>query len=89
LQAVCAKVQKLVKEVKQEMLKRIAIETGKQIDQISLPSKRQQICIQNKIEKDFCRKEINNMPMQKVISGGYWQVIFKRIQGPGKQMKPL
>jgi hypothetical protein len=41
LEAVRAKAQKLVEEEKQEMLKRIAIETGKQIDQeLAFPSKR-------------------------------------------------
>jgi hypothetical protein len=41
LEAVHAKAQKLVEEEKQEMLKRIAIETGKQIDQeLVIPSKR-------------------------------------------------
>ncbi len=59
------------------MLKRIAIETGKQIDQeLASPSKRCQECTQEKIEKDR-RKKINNMPMKEVISGGYWQVIFQ------------
>jgi hypothetical protein len=78
LEAVRAKAQKLVKEEKLEMLKRIAIETGKQIDQeLAFPSKRRQKCTQEKIEKDYRRKEINNMPMKEVISGGYWQVIFQ------------
>jgi hypothetical protein len=26
--------------------------------------------------KDYCKKEINNMPMIEEIPGGYWQVIF-------------
>jgi hypothetical protein len=69
---------KMVEEEKQEMLKRIAIETGKQIDQeLVFPIKRRQKCTQEKIEKDYRRKEINNMHMKEVICGGYWQVIFK------------
>jgi hypothetical protein len=32
---------------------------------------------QEKIEKEYCGKEINNTPMKEVISGGYWQVIFQ------------
>jgi hypothetical protein len=80
LEAVRAKAQKLVKEEKQEMLKRIAIETVKQIDQeLAVPSKRRQKCSQEKIEKDYRRKEINSMPMKEVISGAYWQVIFQDI----------
>jgi hypothetical protein len=40
LEAVSAKAQKLDEEEKQEMLKRIAIETGKQIDQaLAFPRK--------------------------------------------------
>jgi hypothetical protein len=78
LEAVRAKAQKLVEEEKQEMLKRIAMETGKQIDQeLVSPGKRRRKCTQEKIEKDYRRKEINNMPMKEVISGGYWQVIFQ------------
>ncbi len=72
------------------MLISIAIETGKQIDQeLAFPSKRCRKCTQEKIEEDFFRKEINNMPMKEVISGGYWKESFKTIQGPCKQMKPL
>jgi hypothetical protein len=78
LEAIRAKAQQLVEEEKREMLKRIAIETGKQIDQeLVFPSERRQKCTQEKIEKDCRRKEINNMPMKEVISGGYWQVIFQ------------
>ena len=78
LEAVRAKAQKLVEEEKQEMRKRIAIETGKQIDQeLVSPSKRRQKSTQEKIEKEYRRKEINNMPMKEVIPGGYWQVIFQ------------
>jgi hypothetical protein len=41
LEAVHAKAQKLVMEEKQEMLRKIAIETGKQIDEeIAFPSRR-------------------------------------------------
>ncbi|MFN9983215.1 MAG: hypothetical protein ACK53Y_25025, partial [bacterium] len=40
-------------------------------------SKRRRISTQEKIEKEYRRKEINNAPMKEVISGGYWQVIFQ------------
>ncbi len=90
LEAVRAKAQRLVDGEKQAMLERIAIETGKQIDQESVfPSKRRRKCTQEKIEKVYCRKEINNMPMKEAISGGYWQVTFKTLQGPCKQIYPL
>jgi hypothetical protein len=52
-EAVRAKAQKLVEEEKQEMLKLIAIETGKQK------------CTKDKIEKDYRRKEINSTPMKR------------------------
>ena len=72
MEAVRVKVQKLVDEKKHKILKMIAIEAGKQIDQeLSFPSKRQQKCTPDKIEKDYCRKEINNMPLKEVISEGY------------------
>jgi len=54
------------------MLKRVAIETGKRIDrELAFPSKRHRKCTQEKIKKDYRRKEINNMPMKEVVSGGY------------------
>ena len=60
------------------MLRKIAIETGKQIDEeLAFPSKRRQKCTQENFEKYYWRKEINNVPMKEVLSGGYWQVIFQ------------
>jgi hypothetical protein len=83
LEAVRAKAQKLVKEEKQKVLKRIAIETRKQIDQeLVFLSERCQKCTQEKIEKEYRRKEINNMPMKEEISGGYWQVNFQNNSRP-------
>jgi hypothetical protein len=83
LKAVRAKPQKLVQEEKQEILKRVAFETGKQIDpELAFPSKRRQKCTQEKIAKDYHRKEINNMPMKEVISGEYGQVVYQDNQGP-------
>jgi hypothetical protein len=54
LEAVRAKAQKLVEEEKQEILKRVAFETGKQSDpELAFPSKRRQKCTQEKIAKDY------------------------------------
>jgi hypothetical protein len=45
------------------MLKRIAIETGQQIDQeLVIPSKRCQKCTQGKIEKDYRRRKSTTCP---------------------------
>ena len=63
---------------KEELLKTIAIESVKQVVAEASPSpKRRRKCTQDKILPDYRRKEINNIPMREVTSGGYWQVIFQ------------
>ena len=78
VEAVLEKAKKLVEEVKQALLKTIAIESGKQVVAEASPSpERRRKCTQDKISPDYQTKEINNIPMREVTSGGYWQVIFQ------------
>ena len=71
VEAVREKAKKLVEEEKQELLKTIAIVSGKQVVAEASPSPKR------RLSPDYQRKEINNIPMREVTSGGYWQVIFQ------------
>ena len=71
------KAKKLVEEEKQELLKTIAIESGKQVVAEASPSpKRRRKCTQDKISPDYRRKEINNIPMR---DGYVWRILASHI----------